>query len=403
MFDQATAIFDRRHRRFFADNDEPRQVWALDRDRGQIVHLPDGAVDDAVRRACRDGRLRCPVRDCPDPRLIAKGGRQRRHHFAHKVAHIPHDSAAVLRTEAVAMLAAWARRYRGTDVSTSDNDELGIVSIRSRRSGRVSELAVTYDPRTEPLQTDHSPTRQLLLGHTRALLLPRSEHTQQPGVWLCGDARLTRQLIYEHGAAIAVNPQQRLVATLLDTRIAHHAGLICQHPAAHPTTCIITDIDACRLDEQGAITTPALTKLRAWQDEHPNAPTGRAPRRSRTHHNGAAMPSRPAEDIDLPVLTDRTTGPHRPDINRVVLSGTLVAQQGKQPSEREGTQTLRVAIDSEQPNRYVDVIVTGPHLSTSRAEDRVAVVHGHLNASPVNGDLAIVADTVELYSTGQPL
>lgn len=401
MFEQATATFDRRHRRFFADNEEPRQVWALDRDRDQIVHLPDGAVDDAVRRACRDGRLRCPVADCPDPRLIAKGGRERRHHFAHKVAHIPHDSAAVLRTEAVAMLAAWARRYRGADVSTSDDDELGIVSIRSRRSGRVSEIAVTYDPRTEPPQTSHAPTRQLLLGHTRALLLPRSEHPQLPGVWFCGDAHLTRELIYEHGAAIAVNPQQRLVATLLDTRIAHHAGLIAKHPAAHPTTCIIADIDACRLDEQGCITTPALTTLRAWQDEHPSAPTGRAPRRSRTRVNSPVMASKPAEDINLPVLADRATGPHDPDINRVVLSGTLVAQQGDQPSEVEGTQTLRVALDGEHSHRYVDVIVTGPHITTPGAEDRVAVVHGHLDASHVTGALSIVADTLELYTPRQ--
>jgi len=171
--------------------------------------------------------------------------------------------------------------------------------------------------------------------------------------------------------------------------------------AAHPTTCIITDIDACRLDEQGSITTPALTTLRAWQDEHPNAPTGRASRRSRTYHSSAATALRPAEDIDLSLRADRTSGPHRPDINRVVLSGRLVGHATPQRGERHAAWTLRVAIDGQHPHRYLDVIVTRPHITTPRAEDPVAVVHGHLDASPVTGNLSIAADTLELYTPRQ--
>lgn len=397
MFEQATATFDRRHQSFFAAGDEPCQIWALDTQRDRVVHLPDGAVTDAVRLACREGRLRCPVAGCPDPRLIAKGGTQRRHHFAHKVAHTPHDSAAVHRTEAVAMLAAWARRYRGAHISTSDDDALGIVTVRSQRSGRLVELAVTYDPRHEPVRTPVSPTRQLLLGHTRSMLLPRLEHPDIAGAWLCGDARLTRELIHKHGAAIAVNPQHQLVGTLIDTRIARHADLIPNDTAAHPTICIAEHIRTCRLDADGNLTTPVLRALRAWQAEHPDAPHGRPPRRPRPPSTTAATPSRPAEDIDLPVLADHEFRPRTPDINRVILSGRILDDpQRDHRGHGDGQMRLRIALNAAPPHRHVNIqIACG--LPTQPSSGDLAVVHGRLSANRANGDLAIVADTLELY------
>jgi len=397
MFEQATATFDRRHQSFFAAGDEPCQIWALDTQRDHVVHLPDGAVTDAVRLACREGRLRCPVAGCPDPRLIAKGGTQRRHHFAHKVAHTPHDSAAVHRTEAVAMLAAWARRYRDAHISTSDDDALGIVTIRSQRSGRLAELAVTYDPRHEPARTPVSPTRQLLLGHTRSMLLPRLEHPARAGAWLCGDARLTRELIHKHGAAIAVNPQHQLVGTLIDTRIARHAGLIPNDTAAHPTICIAEHIRTCRLDADGSLTTPVLRALRAWQAEHPDAPHGRPPRRPRPPSTPAATLSRPAEDIDLPVLADHEFRPRTPDINRVILSGRILDDpQRDHRGHGDRQMRLRIALNSAPPHRHVHIQIARG-LPTQPSSGDLAVVHGQLSANRANGDLAIVADTLELY------
>ncbi len=253
MFEQATATYDQRHRDFFNASDEPRQVWAFDSTRGQIVYLPDDAVNDSVRDACRHGRLRCPISDCPDPRLIAKGGAERRHHFAHKVAHTRHDSVAVFRTEAIAMLAAWARRYRGAQISSRHDGTLGIVTIRSAATGNSTELAVTYDPRHEPARTGR---RQLLVGHTRALLLPRGEHPQLPGAWLCGDPRLVGRLIAEQGAALAINPKRQLVATVLTMRTAARIGVAPMPATQHPTICLIDHIDDCRLDADGTITTP---------------------------------------------------------------------------------------------------------------------------------------------------
>ncbi len=67
MFEQPTATFDQRHRDFFNTHDEPRQVWALDSTTGQIVYLPEHAVSDSIREACRSGRLRCPDRAVSRP------------------------------------------------------------------------------------------------------------------------------------------------------------------------------------------------------------------------------------------------------------------------------------------------------------------------------------------------
>ena len=398
MFEQATATFDRRHRGFFADSDEPRQVWALDTHQDRIIQLPDGAVNDAVRLACREGRLRCPVHGCADPRLIAKGGTERRHHFAHKVAHTPHDSAAVHRTEAVAMLAAWARRYRGAQVSTRHDDALGIVTVRSAITGKVAELTVTYDPRTELSEVPVSPTRQLLLGHSRALLLPRVEHPQLPGAWLCGDARITRQLIHNDGAALAVNPQHQLVGTLIDTQIAQRAGLTPKHTGAHPTTCIVDDIGACRLDNHGTLITPALRALRAWQLEHPGtAVPNRRPRARRSPQNHST-PQRPGDDLNLPV-TDPGPGDRPADINRVILSGTLVHDpEDHRRRQADEAATLRIACDTEQPGRHLDIILTRAVIATAPAAGHIAVVHGRLTTRQETGQVAILADTLELYN-----
>jgi hypothetical protein len=111
MFDYASGRADRRHRAFFQSSGELCQVWARQSD-GQLFYLPDGAVDDQIRRDAHTGRLTCPYPRCPDPRFIAKGGPIRRHHFAHKVAGTAHSAAAGWRHQALLMLADWcARRY----------------------------------------------------------------------------------------------------------------------------------------------------------------------------------------------------------------------------------------------------------------------------------------------------
>lgn len=394
MFEQPTATFDQRHRAFFNTSDEARQVWALDRATAQIVYLPEHAISDSVRDACRTGRLSCPIADCPDPRLIAKGGTQRRHHFAHKVTHTQHDSAAIFRTEAVAMLAAWAQRYRGAQISTRHDDTLGIVTIRSTTTGNVAELAVTYNPREDPTIT---PGRQLLVGHTRRLLLPRAEHPQLAGAWSCGDARLVADLIQHAGAAIAVNPERRLVGTLLSTRTAERIGLTPKNSDSHPTICLIDDLDDCRLEEHGALTTPPLRTLRAWQQHYGPIHSTRAPRRKRAAQQSrtpAASPS-PTQIDALPAVTTAQRRGGHSDINRVVLSGRLA------PHDTEHWQLSLVSATAERSS--LNILVEPPPGCRPRVGERQAVVQGRLTSQPDDGHLLLVADAVELYALPQPI
>jgi hypothetical protein len=150
MFEQATATADSRHRAFFDRSGEVRQVWARQAD-GALFYLADGAVDSDVRVAARAGRLTCPYPGCPDPRFIAKGGNERRHHFAHQVAGQEHRTTAAWRHQALLMLADWsARRYPELEVDLDDREEGESLRLRSPRSGRVVRLTVTYDRRYQP-------------------------------------------------------------------------------------------------------------------------------------------------------------------------------------------------------------------------------------------------------------
>lgn len=386
MFEQPTATYDQRHRGFFTTSDEPRQVWAFDSTRGQIVYLPDDAINDSVRDACRHGRLRCPIAHCPDPRLIAKGGTQRRHHFAHKVAHTQHDSAAVFRTEAIAMLTAWARRYRGAQITSRHDGTLGIVTIRSAATGNSSELTVTYDPRHEPTPTAR---RQLLVGHTRALLLPRGEHPQLPGAWLCGDPRLVGRLIAEHGAALAINPEHQLVATILTTATAARIGLTPPPTTGHPRICLSCHIDDCRLDPGGAITTPALRTLRAWEERHGPAGRPRPPRPTRAAPAPAAPAACPIDVDELPAAHNVPAPARQTDINRVVLSGQL---------ERDGEHWILAVADTGDATHRAEIRVTPPRGWTPPARSQGAVVLGRLTTDARDLRPTIIADAVETYT-----
>ena len=81
------------------------------------------------------------------------------------------------------------------------------VSIRSPRSGRVVRLSVTYDRRYRPPVP--GPGEQALVGHSRALLLPRQAAQGAPSGWWCGEGRLVSDIVATNqarpsGAADAV-------------------------------------------------------------------------------------------------------------------------------------------------------------------------------------------------------
>ena len=244
-----------------------------------MFFLPEGGVTDEIRRQCTGGELVCPMVDCPDPRFIARGGDVLRHHFAHRVAHVKHVTTAVWRTEAMTMLADWAGHYRGAEIETEDRDGLARVRIRSQRSGRQVELRVTYDRRYDPPLEDLArSSRQLLVGHTRGLLLPRQACRERPDAWWCGEGRLVGELAYRAGFALAVSPEHRLVATLVSPYAAQDAGLLKHRGgAAYPLLCIVCTLDACRLTEHG-LQTPAAQRLLEHRRQRDRAVEHRPPR-----------------------------------------------------------------------------------------------------------------------------
>ena len=244
VFDQATATADPRHRAFFGREGEVRQVWARRRD-GTLFYLDDGAVDDEVRAAAHAGQLICPYPGCPDPRFIARGGGKRRHHFAHKVAGQEHRSTAVWRHQALLMLTDWIiRRYPHLELTPDD----ATLSIRSPRSGRVLRLTVTYDRRHDPPVP--APGEQVLVGHSRALLLPRQEAQGAPSCWWCGEGRLVGGIIADHGWVVAINPQERLIATVTTSDLARTARLT-QDRHRTPMLCVVDELEHARLDQNG--------------------------------------------------------------------------------------------------------------------------------------------------------
>ena len=75
--------------------------------------------------------------------------------------------------------------------------------------------------------------------------------------------QLVRSLVAVHHAALAVNPQERLVATLVSQADAYRAGLT-PWDAAYPVFCLVEDLDLCTLDDHGLVT-PALMRVRAMR------------------------------------------------------------------------------------------------------------------------------------------
>ncbi len=232
-------------------------MWARRAD-GSLFYLAVGGVDPEVRAAASADRLTCPYPGCPGPRFIAKGGQERRHHFAHQVAGQEHRTSAGWRHQALLMLADWsARRYPHLEIDLDDREDGESLALRSPRTGQMVRLTVTYDRRYQAAGL--APAEQLLVGHSRALLLPRREADGAPGRWWCGEGRLVGDLVAERGWALAVNPQERLIATLAEAELVRGAGLV-QDRMREALLCIVGELQHARLDAAG-VHTPASDSI----------------------------------------------------------------------------------------------------------------------------------------------
>jgi hypothetical protein len=361
MFQRTTGGADGRHRAFFEDAGEVRQVWALRHD-GDLFFLPVGGVDQQIRDDAHAGRLICPYPGCPDPRFIARGGRRRRHHFAHKIAGVEHRTATGWRFQALLMLKDWcSRRYPQLEIDIDESQ--GSLRVRSPRSGRAVWLTVTYDRRHE-LEAG----RQLLVGHSPVLLLPRQEVNGAPGRWWCGNGRLVGDLIADRGWALAVNPQERLIATMVRREIARAVGLVRDH-SRHPLLCAVDDLDRVRLAEDGLHTEASdavdrelarrhaaearraaaearLAKQRATEAEAARRKAAESDRERAEIAARRALHPRPTERI-------KALGPHEPHAQPIPEPGTpqQIHTERDWPSDLA---TLRLLLGDEDLARRLE-------------------------------------------------
>jgi hypothetical protein len=199
--------------------------------------------------------------DCPDPRFVARGGHERRHHFAHRHAETKHVSKEVFLRETTEMIAQWIGGFTGMNLELRVDGATAELTITSQKSGKQLHLTLTYDPSYDPgFNQLLSNGRQFLLGHTRGLLLPRQPHKSIDGAWWCASPRLVSTLVTYTGHALAINPQEQLVGTIVNASYARRLGVIASSRTIAENICLVEPFSTCKLTEDG-IVAPALERF----------------------------------------------------------------------------------------------------------------------------------------------
>ncbi|TGN64220.1 hypothetical protein EXE59_09840 [Nocardioides eburneiflavus] len=251
-------------------DDESRQVWALRRDDGTAVYLPDGMADEM--RALAREHLRCPYPGCVCP-ISTRGGTKRRHHFFHRttVSH-PTEPESEAHLAAKAMLVDWARSRvpAGADVEEEQSlkDDDGRLIRRpdvlvTGASGRRVAFEVEYKNwsvegwKAKQRDLDQAGVACLwLLGHTRVSLsrdgLGRSGETpvRVPG--------LASAIGRANTPLLVVNPVTRQVGTLSSS-----GSFTRRWRGEFWAYLRVDDLDDCAFDPRLGIRTPTLDQILA--------------------------------------------------------------------------------------------------------------------------------------------
>lgn len=250
------------------------------------------------------------------------------------------------------MLTEWVSgRYPQLEVTSDDAQKGASLQIRSPRSGGVLRLTVTYDRRYQAPPS--APGAQLLVGSSHALLLPRGE-APPPRSWWCGESRLVGDIVAHDGWAIAINPQERLIATITTCDLARSAKLLTARPK-DKLLCFVDSLEHARLDGEGMHTpvSEAIDEemareqaredelLRRWKEEDRTrtlreAETQRAapgPERPPSSHAFAPMPTH--ELTHEPAVSGSSpyedAWPSHLDALRRLLGDESLAQRLEQP------------------------------------------------------------------------
>lgn len=157
-------------------DDDPRQVWALDRVTGASVYLEDGDAQ-ALRPRTRSD-LRCPYPDCVGAITTVGGGK--RHHFRHltDTTH-PGGPESLHHVESKLMIADWFRR-------NATGARIQIESAVAGTDRRADVLVEPLDGRPLAVEVEYK-------SFTIEAALAKRADYQAAGVdclWLLGHSRV---------------------------------------------------------------------------------------------------------------------------------------------------------------------------------------------------------------------
>jgi Competence protein CoiA-like family len=256
---------------------EVRQLFARDRrlaDEAPLVFIEIGAAGQ-LRAECAAGHLVCPVPDCPDPRLITRGG-SRRDHFAHRhladaSSHAPERWYHVC---AKHLIGDWARRSYPearvqVDHEAVDNGQIPDVLVVFP-DGRRFAFEVQYAPLTiDAWRARHAGYRAQgivdiwLFGHIPPHLRAAHGHPGQSNRFVFSHLLEAVELA---GCVVRwIDPDARAIRTPLHAvgwrrlRSGSGAWLLVEAPPE--------PLEACSLDMDG-LRTPADAAQVAVRAEH---------------------------------------------------------------------------------------------------------------------------------------
>jgi Competence protein CoiA-like family len=228
-----------------------------------------------LRAECADGHLVCPVPDCPDPRLITRGG-SRRDHFAHRhvadaTTHAPERWYHVCGKH---LIGDWARRqdpkaHVQVDHQAVDNGQVPDVLVACP-DGRRFAFEVQYAPLTiEAWRARHLGYRAQgivdiwLFGHIPPHLRVARARPGEPARFVF--SQLLEAVELAGSVARWIDPDERAIRTPLHAvgwhrvRSATGAWLLVEAPPE--------PLDACSLDRDG-LHAPADAAQAAVRAEH---------------------------------------------------------------------------------------------------------------------------------------
>ena len=244
---------------------ETRQVWALRRDNGEPVYLPEGQADAMREMTKRD--LRCPYPGC-DAQISTRGG-SRRAHFFH-VSKVEHHGGreSEFHLAAKAMLAQWLRSAapEGATVREEQTIKDPAISLHRRPDVLVtgqSGSQVAYEVEYKAWSVDGWRLKQTDLDRAGPGGSPL------PTLWLFGHTRLRLQaeggddavsvpeLLMTVAAThpvLVINPATKEIGTLVKRSGAPYRGnVLYAHLKVDP-------LDACRFDRHLGLVTPSLQR-----------------------------------------------------------------------------------------------------------------------------------------------